>query len=393
MLWRFALTFGLLVVSVLIVGVATPAQAQEKGGRLITVYDRGETRLFLTREKTLGEALEAENIELDTRDTVEPSIDEELIASEYRVNIYRARPVIVVDGATRIKTMSAFQTVDQIARSVGVPLYDGDTATLQPSMDFLGAGAGLELTISRATTVILDLYGKRTEIRTQGKTVGEMLREKHIVLGENGRVSVPESTPITAGMEVRVWREGIQTVSLDQEIPAGLQIVYDADRPLGYRTIQQEGVPGTRTIAYQVEVKEGVEISRVEIANIVTTNPTVQIEVIGIYNDGRGLTKAKGAQQFTDSQGVTHRETYYDLNMGLVMQSCGQGGYYTVRPDGAKVDSQGYIIVAANYSMYPRCSLVETSLGPGKVYDTGGFVARYPLGFDLATDWTAADGI
>ena len=51
------------------------------------------------------------------------------------------------------------------------------------------------------------------------------------------------------------------------------------------------------------------------------------------------------------------------------------------------------IIVAANYGNYPKCSIVETSLGPAKVYDTGGFAARYPNGFDLATDWSIADGI
>ena len=79
--------------------------------------------------------------------------------------------------------------------------------------------------------------------------------------------------------------------------------------------------------------------------------------------------------------------------MGVVMQACGQGGYYTVRPDGAKVDAQGYILIAANYARYPRCSIVETSLGPGKVYDTGGFALVHPEGFDLATDWTNYNGI
>ena len=31
-------------------------------------------------------------------------------------------------------------------------------------------------------------------------------------------------------------------------------------------------------------------------------------------------------------------------------------------------------------------------MGPGKVYDTGGFAAKHPHGFDLATDWTNGDG-
>lgn len=104
------------------------------------------------------------------------------------------------------------------------------------------------------------------------------------------------------------------------------------------------------------------------------------------------LTKSKGAQVFVDSNGVAHRETYYDLPMNIVIGTCGPGGSYHIRSDGAKVDQNGYVLVAANLAAYPRCTIVQTSLGPGKVYDTGGFAARHPYGFDLATDWTNYDG-
>lgn len=390
MVWRFILT--LVLVTVFVINFGTAVSAQDKPGRLIEVYDRGVTRVFISEEKTLGEALKSQDIVLDAQDTVEPSVDEELVATNYHVNIYRARPVIVVDGPVRIKTVSPYQTAEQIAESVGVTVYDGDTiklTTANVSID----GVGLQLTITRAIPIVLDLYGKKTEIRTQGKTVGDMLKEKNITLGDNGRVSVPESTPISKGMKVRVWREGKQTISVDKEIEFATKIVYDADRPLGYRAVRHQGTIGIRSVTYQLEIKDGVEVSREEIANIVTRKATAQTIVIGIQNDGSGLTLSKGAQFYTDSKGVSHRETYYDLDMSRVMQSCGQGGQYSVRPDGAKVDGQGYVIIAASYSNYPRCSIVETSLGPAKVYDTGGFVTRYPHGFDLATDWSRADGI
>ncbi|MDB5160427.1 MAG: hypothetical protein JWO99_690 [Candidatus Saccharibacteria bacterium] len=393
MVWRFILPLILFVVSVSAVVLGHPVQAQDANKRLITVYDRGVTRVFLTKEQTVGDALKSEHIELDAHDAVEPATTQKLIATSYKVNIYRARPVVVVDGAIRIKTVSPYQTAQQIAKDVGITINDDDATTLQPLTDFVTDGAGLQLTIIRAIPFTLDLYGKQTEVRTQGKTVGDMLKTKGITLGPNDRVSLPLTTPMTAGLEVRVWREGKQTVSIDQAIPVASRIVYDADQPIGYRVVQTKGIPGVRTVSYQVEVKDGVEVSRVEIANIVTRNATEQVEVIGLRNDGAGLTKNKGAQFWTDSKGVSHRETYYDLNMSAVMQSCGQGGYYSVRPDGAKVDAEGYIIVAANYSSYPKCSIVETSLGPAKVYDTGGFAARYPTGFDLATDWSSADGI
>ena len=392
-MWRLISTIVLVVVSATVVGLGDSALAQAPNGRLISVYDRGTTRVFMSKAKTVGEALAAEHIALDKRDTVEPSVNDELIASSYSVNIYRARPVVVVDGNIRIKTVSPYQTAQQIAKDVGITIYDEDITTLKPLTDFLTDGAGLQLTILRAKPITLDLYGKKTEIRTQAKTVGGMLTEKNIILGDKGRVSVPQNTPISPGMDVRVWRDGIQTVSIDQAIPVTSRIVYDNDRPIGYRAVQTAGTPGVRSITYQLNIKDGVEISRVEIANIIIRNPTEQIEVIGLHNDGSGLTKDKGAQYFTDSKGVSHRETYYDLNMSTAMQSCGQGGRYNVRPDGAKVDDQGYIIVAANYAIYPKCSIVETSLGLARVYDTGGFVARFPYGFDLATDWSTPDGI
>jgi uncharacterized protein YabE (DUF348 family) len=392
MVWRFVLTLILFVFFVSIVGSTYSVQASNGDNHLVTVYDRGTKQVFLTKEKTLGEALKAKNIALDKHDTVEPAVNQELIAPEYQVNIYRARPVVVVDGAIRVKTVSPYQTAQQIAKDVGITIYDEDTTTLTPLTDFVNDGAGLKLTITRATALTLDLYGKKTEVHTQTKTVGDMLKEKKITLGVSDRVSVPVGTVISAGMEVRVTREGKQTVAIDEDIPSPSHIVYDADRPIGYRAVQVAGTPGVRSVTYELDVKDGVEISRVAIASIVTRQPTEQTEVIGISNDGTGLTKSKGAQYWTDSKGVTHRETYYDLNMSVVMQSCGQGGYYIVRPDGAKVDAQGYILIAANYSRYPKCSLVETSLGTGKVYDTGGFASRYPDGFDLATDWSNSDG-
>ncbi len=105
------------------------------------------------------------------------------------------------------------------------------------------------------------------------------------------------------------------------------------------------------------------------------------------------LTRSKGAQVYVDGDGVAHRETYYDLPMNRAIQSCGAASTYTIRSDGAKVDQDGYVLVAANLAAYPRCTVVDTSMGPGKVYDTGGFVVRHPYGFDLATDWTNYDGV
>jgi hypothetical protein len=78
--------------------------------------------------------------------------------------------------------------------------------------------------------------------------------------------------------------------------------------------------------------------------------------------------------------------------MNIAARECGVEPYYTVREDGVKVDAEGYVLVAAHLGNYPRCTVVETSLGPGRVYDTGSFANSHPEQFDLATDWTNHNG-
>lgn len=379
-------------VAVFLVVKSPAATARSTRGRLMTVYDRGERRTFLTDAPTIQQALTKAGVALDARDTVEPSRDEELVAAEYKVNIYRARPVVVVDGLVRTKIVTPYQTAARIAKDANINLSPEDLATVSQSSDLVGDGAGLQLTIKRAVPFSLDLYGRKTEARTQGTTVEAMLKEKSITLGSKNRISVPLDTKLVSGMSVRIWREGKQTISLDEPISFETERVFDADRLIGYKSITTPGKLGLKTVSYEIEIKDGVELSRKEIAQLVMQQPVTQVETLGIKPGPNALTKAKGAQYYTDSNGINHRETYYDLNMSVVMQACGQGGYYTVRPDGVKVDRAGYVLIAANYGRYPRCSIVETSVGPGRVYDTGGFATRYPDGFDLATDWTNYDG-
>jgi uncharacterized protein YabE (DUF348 family) len=270
------------LVGVLAVNMVTqPASADNQSGRLISVHDRGKETVFLTNADTLKDAFKEIGIEVDSHDAVEPAIDEKLVASDYQVNIYRARPVTVIDGSTRLKVVTPYQTAEQIIADVGISLYSEDTTSLTRSSDIISNGAGLDLQINRATPFVLDLYGKKTEVRTQKAIVGDMLKEKGITLAEDDRASLPNSTAITEGMELRLWREGKQTISVEEPVAFGIEKIKDADRTVGYSAIQTPGVAGQRTATYVIEVINGQEVARTEIAAIVTTQPQTQVEIIG----------------------------------------------------------------------------------------------------------------
>lgn len=260
---------------------AKSADAQSEGGRLITVHDRGIETSFITTKETLKEALADQGIQINEKDAVEPTVEEKLVAPDYQVNIYRARPVTVIDGATRQKVVTPYQTAEHIAEDAGVTLYPEDTTKLERSTDILADGAGLQMVIDRATPLTLDLYGKKTTIRTQGETVGDMLKEKKIALGTSGRTSASLDTPITAGMSIRIWQEGKQTINVDEDVAFETEQVKDADRVVGYRAVQTPGKNGKRTVTYEIEIKNGIEVSRTEIASITLEQAIKQVEVVG----------------------------------------------------------------------------------------------------------------
>ena len=275
------MTIGLLVLGVVLANAAKPAYAQVEGGRLITVHDRGTQTTFVTTKQTLREALADHQISVEDKDAVEPGIDEKLVAPDYQVNIYRARPVTVVDGVSRHRVVTPYQSAERIAKDAGVQLYPEDTLQLERSTDVLTDGAGLRLIITRATAVSVDLYGAPTTLRTQARTVGDMLKEKNITLGQDGRVSVDLSAPITSGMQLRVWREGKQTINVEEAVAYETEQVKDADREVGYKEVQTAGQNGKRTVTYEVEIQNGAEVARTEIASIVTQAAVKQVEIIG----------------------------------------------------------------------------------------------------------------
>lgn len=100
-------------------------------------------------------------------------------------------------------------------------------------------------------------------------------------------------------------------------------------------------------------------------------------------NKGGGYDMPSGSGVLTKKKGVNyfngHRETYYSQKVlpGHGLKIPGRH----VASDGTIRDSDGYICVAS--SDYAKGTVVNTSLGPGKVYDSGCASGT----IDLYTDW------
>ena len=257
-----------------------PAVASDQ--HVLTIHDRGDEQVVITKAGTLGEALKLAGIEIsDGHDVVEPSLDSELVASNYSINIYRARPITVVDGVVKKNITTAEQTPERIAKAAGITIYNEDQTDFSAPSDILSNGSSQVMSIDRATVVRFTLYGKHAEVRTRATTVEEFLKEKSIKIGANDYLSVDKGQAISTGMAIELWREGKQTVTVEEEVDFEIEKVQDANREVGYREVKTPGVKGKRNATYEIEMKNGQEASRTEIASVTIEEPKKQVEIIG----------------------------------------------------------------------------------------------------------------
>lgn len=273
---------GLIVGLGLLGSLLVPnVQAAGKGERLIMIHDRGAEHGLITKSGTLREVLREANIRLDKNDRIEPGLDEPLVANNYQVNIYRARPVVIVDGNVKQLVMSAYQTPKQIAKHAGIELQDEDLANVEVSSNFVSDGASIRMTIDRALPIQLKLYGKVGTVYTQATTVGELLREKNISLGKNDDMSLPANTPITSNMALGIWRNGKQTITQEEAVPFETEKIKDANREASFKQVNTPGVNGKKMVTYEIVMQDGQEVSRTVIQTVVTQQPVKQVETVG----------------------------------------------------------------------------------------------------------------
>ncbi len=271
---------GLFFVNRALAETAKPVA--KAGERLVTIYDRGTERTIVTKARTVREALKLAKLSIDERqDVVEPGLDSEMVAERYNVNIFRARPVTIVDGGKRLRVTTAQQTPILIAKAAGLEIFNEDKTTVAKADNVAVDGADMVMRVERALAVNFILYGKTSTIRTHAKTVGELLKDKHITLKKDDTLSVDLSSKIVPGMKIELWRNGKQTVTVEEEVKFETEKIKDANRETSYREVKQAGENGKKNVTYEIEMKNGTEVSRKEIASVVTKEPKKQVEIVG----------------------------------------------------------------------------------------------------------------
>jgi len=266
---------------------------------IVILYADHKTKTLPTREETVGDFLEKDGLVINEGDVVEPAQDSKIEEDNFHINVYRAAPVVVYDGAQKMYGLSAALTPRSIAEQAGAQLYPEDGVTAEPSSDFLKDGSiGTKVVIDRSVPAVLNLYGSQLNIRTHAKTVGDLLKEKHVKLANGDTVTPAVDTPLTNETQVFVARYGTQVITTQEDIPAPTQTVQDNSLSFGTTVVRQAGAPGKKSVTYQLDLKNGVEVDRKLIQEVIVQQPVTQViargQAVQIPSDKESIMRAAG---------------------------------------------------------------------------------------------------
>lgn len=367
----FLLLLTAAVGGVLLLGGTDKVVATDS---LITTisHDHEEQTVPVHENITVGALLAKLKIPVNSGDVVEPSVDTAINQDEFRVNVYRAVPVEIVDSHHKTFTFSAATTSRSIVKQAGVAVYPEDYLSILPTTNFLKDGAiGKRVVIGRATPVHLNLYGKQLDIRTHAKTVGELLSEKGIKLHRGDTLKPAAKTPIARNQQIFITHKGTKIVSVSQDVAMPTQVVRDPNLSLGTQAVRQQGAPGKKVVTYMLELRNGKVVGRKIIQSVVVVPPITQIVAQGSAELSMSLQQWLGALRQCESGGNYQSNTgngYYGAYQfsPSTWQSLGYGGL----PSAAAPYTQDQAVIRNTL----RSGLA--SQNPGCYHSTG--ISNYP---------------
>lgn len=240
--------------------------------------DGGAERTLPTRANSVKDLLSRLKINYAPEDVVEPKLDTPILEDNFKVNIYRARPVTVVDGSHKVTVLSAHQQPRLAAEQAGVKLFPEDGIKLDASQGITPDGIiGEKVVVDRATPASINLYGNVIPVRTRAKTVGDLLEQKNIKLLEGDTLQPARDTAITANTQIFVVRVGKQIVSEDVAIPAPVATENDSSLAIGSTVVKAEGADGKKIVTYELELQNGKEVSRKAIQEVIAAEPVRRV--------------------------------------------------------------------------------------------------------------------
>jgi uncharacterized protein YabE (DUF348 family) len=245
--------------------------------KTVTLSIDGKASTVQTFAGTVDQVVRGADVEIKPADMIQPALSDG-VQNGAVITVNRSKEVTVrLDGAQRT-VETTVPTVDALVRELGVSTNSvtslaGSTA-LQPE------GSVVAITTPKDVTVLVD--GQAVTRTTAAATVGDLLAELGLAVGDNDHVSLATNTPVVSGLVLKVTRvDSGKADTVTEPIPFSSEKTDSPDLPVGQTKVVQKGVAGSIVKTYQVLTVDGREAGRTLTSQNVTVQPVPEKVLVG----------------------------------------------------------------------------------------------------------------
>lgn len=276
--------FGFIIVSALALSLLAHSKsgtAQAENTRLVTVHVDGVSHTVATNADTVQGVLNQLGTTVNSHDKTEPDLKSSVKGANFTVNVYRAQPITVVDGANSYTVVTAERSPKAIAKEAGFKTSQEDQFAYQRSDEVTASVPTTQMLIKRAKNIVLDLYGTTTNLKTNETTVADLLKARGLNLDESDELNVPQAARISEGMKVSIARVDKNLKTVEEAVPFAEQKIQDVNQPVTYRQLKTAGKNGKKLVTYELTLRNGQPAHKKSVKEVITIRPVTQVVVVG----------------------------------------------------------------------------------------------------------------
>lgn len=274
----FRTAASLLLVFLMVFSLAACSGAKVT----VTVNDMGTTTdIEASVGMKISDVLAEGKITLGEKDETEPAADAQLTEDVKEIVIKRYAKVTVVKGSDSKEVEMVGGTVEDAVKKAGFTLAEGDKtdADLKAYVK-----DGMTVTITEGKTgvkVSITVDGKTNEVVTTAETVGDLLKEQKIQVGEDDVMSEKADAPVKEGLQLTIKRVTFKEETRTETVDYETEERYSDSLSEGESEVTQEGVEGEKEVVYKVKYVDGKESGSEKLSEKVTKEPVNKVVTYG----------------------------------------------------------------------------------------------------------------
>jgi uncharacterized protein YabE (DUF348 family) len=290
--WNYVLSrpLRLAAQAVALTGLVAGTAAFASFDKSVDLTVDGTTTSVHTFGSTVADVLEDRGIEVGQHDIVSPSPASEIDDGDDVVVRFGRQLHVNRDGQERDYWTTAL-TVDEAIAQLGLR---ADGARLSVSRSEPLGRQGLDLELATQKDVQLVVGGKKSTPVTYALTVGDLLAERRLDVGDLDKLSAPVSTPLRDGMTVRLDRVEQRKVATTVTVGYPTTTKKTSSLDKGQTKVTKAGEKGRAHVVYLVTVTNGKATEREVLKRAVIDQPETRVMLVGTREPAVSLPSGGG---------------------------------------------------------------------------------------------------